>query len=66
MAKKIKIIIDEDLCVGCGMCASLCPEVFTLENGKSKLKEGANLEKNEECIKKAVENCPVDAISKKS
>jgi ferredoxin len=24
------IMIDEDKCLGCGMCSSLCPEVFTI------------------------------------
>ncbi len=62
MAKKIKVNINEELCVGCGMCASLCPEVFKIENGKSKIKEEATLEKHKNCLKKAVENCPVEAI----
>ncbi|MGE4554791.1 MAG: ferredoxin [Candidatus Paceibacterota bacterium] len=66
MAKKIKVFIDEELCVGCGMCASLCPEVFEIKEGKSHVKEGVSLEKNENCIEKAIENCPVEAISKKS
>ena len=62
MAKKIKVNINEELCVGCGMCASLCPEVFEIENGKSKIKEEVILEKHQNCLKKAAENCPVEAI----
>lgn len=66
MAKKIKIKIDEELCVGCGMCASLCPEVFELKEGKSAIKKEVNLEKYESQIKKAAENCPVEAIEIKT
>ena len=27
-AKKEKIIIEKNLCIGCGMCTVLCPEVL--------------------------------------
>jgi ferredoxin len=41
----------------------LCDEVFELnEEGKSVVKAGADLEKNAECIKQAIESCPVQAI----
>lgn len=55
--------INKEKCIGCGLCASLCPEVFELsEEGKAKVKEGADFEKNKECIKEAKESCPVEAI----
>ena len=55
--------INQEKCVGCGLCVSLCPEVFELgENGKIKVKEGADLEKNKEGIQEAKENCPARAI----
>jgi len=58
-----KIKIDKEKCIGCGMCQSLCSEVFELgEDGKSYIKEGADLEKNEKCVKEVIEACPVKAI----
>lgn len=56
-----KIIIDEELCVGCGACASLCPEVFELQDdGKAKV---INEEGYEKCNCDIVVNsCPVGVI----
>ena len=59
---KMKVKVDKNKCLGCGLCVSLCPAVFELKNGKSQAKEKTNLEKNKECIKEAADNCPVSAI----
>lgn len=55
--------INKEKCIGCGICASLCPEVFeTGEDGKSLVKKGADFKKNKKCIEEAIQSCPVDAI----
>ena len=55
--------VDKEKCIGCGLCPNICPEVFELgEDGKARVKDGADLEKNKDCIKEAVESCPVGAI----
>jgi ferredoxin len=55
--------VDKDKCIGCGACAATCPEVFEIGNdGKSQVK--ANAKKDAKCIKEAIKNCPVEAISK--
>lgn len=58
-----KIEVNKQKCLGCGMCVNLCPEVFELKNGKSRIKEKADFKKHKDCIKQAVENCPLGAIS---
>lgn len=60
--KKVKI--DKQKCLGCGVCISLCPEVFELKDGKSEIKEKVDLEKHKNCIKEAIDSCPVQAIIK--
>ncbi|PIR71424.1 MAG: ferredoxin, partial [Candidatus Nealsonbacteria bacterium CG10_big_fil_rev_8_21_14_0_10_37_25] len=41
--------VNKEKCIGCGLCSNLCPEVFELaEDGKAKVKENADLEKNKE------------------
>lgn len=53
--------IDKQKCIGCGLCASICSEVFVMDkDGKAKVKSNKNLP----CVKEAIESCPVNAISK--
>ena len=63
---KMKLQVDKNKCLGCGMCISLCPAVFELKNGKSQIKEKAALEKYKDCIKKTAENCPAGAIKERA
>lgn len=55
-----KAKVNEELCIGCGTCESLCPNVFKLENGKSKVIA-------DDCVdcdcQEVIGSCPVSAIS---
>ncbi len=54
--------VDRDLCISCGLCEEICPEVFELDDEDiSIVKEGADLDS--ECFSEAAEECPTDAIS---
>jgi ferredoxin len=59
MIKKV-YIIEED-CTSCGLCEDICPDIFQLDDVAT-IKENANIEKNEECIKDAVDSCPIQCI----
>jgi ferredoxin len=55
------IKVDKEKCIGCGLCVSLCKEVFALgKDGKAFPK----VQKDLPCVKEAIEACPVSAISK--
>jgi ferredoxin len=54
------IKVDQNTCIGCGLCAGMCPDVFALNlDGKSEV----IAQTNETCAKQAAEACPVGAIS---
>jgi ferredoxin len=55
--------VNKEKCIGCGLCVSLCPDVFEIgEDGKSQIISGADFDKNEKCVKEAREGCPVSAV----
>lgn len=51
--------VDREKCIGCGACAAVCSEGFELKDGKSAIKNP-----NAPCVDKAIDSCPVDAISR--
>jgi ferredoxin len=60
----MKAYVDRDTCIGCGICPSVCPEVFEMDDENIaivKVEEvSADLEAS---AKEAEESCPVDAIT---
>ena len=58
----LKIKVNKENCIGCGLCVNICPEVFAMdENGKSEVLEG-DIEKFNNAINDSIESCPVNAI----
>jgi len=56
--------VNQETCIGCGACASLCPEIFKMgDDNKAHVIEGVDYEKQKDCIDEAINNCPVGAIS---
>ncbi|MDI9596573.1 MAG: ferredoxin [Atribacterota bacterium] len=59
----MKATVDKDLCTGCGLCESTCPEVFELQDDVAVVKVDTVPADAEESCKQAAEDCPVEAIS---
>jgi ferredoxin len=55
------IKVNENLCIGCGACESMCAKVFKIEDGKSHVISEDCAECN---IEEVIDACPVSAISK--
>ena len=61
MARKLRVWVDHQTCVGNAMCESIAPAVFRLNDNRQS--EVVNPEGDtEEKILEAAENCPVSAI----
>lgn len=51
-----------DSCIGCGLCESTCPEVFTIQDGVAVAIEGEVPASAEAAAAEAKDGCPVGAI----
>jgi ferredoxin len=59
----MKAVVNEELCTGCGLCVSTCPEVFEMSGDVAKAKGDSVPEEAADSAKEAAQNCPVEAIS---
>ena len=60
----MKAHVDKDTCIGCGLCTSICPEVFSMDDdGKPVAISGDVPADNQDAAKEAEESCPVSAIT---
>lgn len=58
----MKAHVDPDLCIGCGLCPTLCPAVFQMtDEGVARAVETVP-EGSEDDARTAAESCPVEAI----
>jgi ferredoxin len=56
-----EVYVDQDVCIGCGLCVSIIPEVFQLtDNGVAEAY--TQLPGSEDQIQGAIDSCPVNCI----
>jgi ferredoxin len=58
----MRVTVDEEACIACGLCAETCPEVFELKDDKVIVKMEEVPEELVESCREAAEECPVEAI----
>jgi ferredoxin len=63
----MKASVDQDGCIACELCVSVCPEVFSMddESGKAKAIEDDIPEEIEGEAEDARDGCPVSVIDLK-
>ena len=59
----MKAIVNQDTCIGCGLCISTVPEIFEVNaDGKAEAC-GHTTDENRAAVQEAIDACPVQAIS---
>lgn len=58
----MKVKINKDACIGCGVCEAMAPDVFGMgSDGKAEVIGNVTPE-NEAAVNEAMDSCPVAAI----
>jgi ferredoxin len=64
MGINMKATVDQDGCISCGVCVSVCPEVFSFnDNDVSEAIDGDIPSENVDAAQEARDSCPVSVIS---
>ncbi len=59
-----KIVVDHDKCTGLGICESIAPDVFEVDDdGSLLLLEEEPAENRRDELREAVDGCPTGALS---
>ena len=59
----MKAAVDKNTCIGCGLCAADCPEVFSMNDDNiAEAIPGMVPAEHKEACRNAAGNCPVEAI----
>lgn len=59
----MKAVVDQGLCIGCGLCTGMEPDVFQMnDDGKAEAVNEAD-DSNKDMVQDAIDACPVNAIS---
>lgn len=62
----MKRYLVNDNCIGCGLCVSICPEVFEMDESELARARDDEIDGDlEERADEAKSSCPVDAIEDK-
>lgn len=55
--------IDKNGCIGCGLCAGICPEVFSMASDGLAEVTASPTPDTLTCAKEAAESCPAAVIT---
>ena len=59
----MKAIVDQETCIGCGLCPDLCPDIFEMDGDKAVVKTETVPPEAAPSCREAADGCPVDAIA---
>ncbi|MDD5476469.1 MAG: ferredoxin [Syntrophales bacterium] len=59
----MKIVVDKNTCIGCGLCAQMAPDVYEMQGDVAVVKAGDVPAAQAADAKGAADQCPVSAIA---
>lgn len=59
----MKAFVNPGICIGCTLCIQNCPAIFKMDKDKAMAFVNPVPQEDQECAKKAAEECPVQAIT---
>ena len=59
----MRACVDQNLCIGCGLCVSAAPDVFEMNTDGKAIAFADTTEANKDSVQSAINGCPVSAIS---
>jgi ferredoxin len=55
--------VDKDICIGCGLCTDICPEIFSMDDDGKAIAAYMDIPDGIiDSAKEAEQQCPVEAI----
>ncbi len=61
---KMKGFVDKNTCIGCGLCPTICPDIFRMDDDGLAVAEDIEIPDNILAdAQEAAESCPVAAIT---
>ena len=57
----MKVSLNRNDCIGCGVCCQVCPDVFSMDEAGGVAKV-LREETDEACVNEAENSCPVSCI----
>lgn len=59
----MKATVDKNLCIGCGICTEVCPDVFEMgDDNKAQVRQNPVPSNAEDSCRDATDQCPESAI----
>ena len=58
----MRAYVDQDLCIGCGLCTDVAPDVFEMNDEGKAVAVADTTAENQDGVTEAITGCPVSAI----
>ncbi len=61
----MQAFVDQDMCIGCGLCVDLEPSVFRMNEEERAEGYAITTDETKENVAQAIDMCPVSAIDER-